>query len=129
MMQPTRAALFDIDGTLIHGQGSGRRAFLHALEAMTGREIDDHGFSFAGRTDLEILRELQRRNGLAESSGTETARFVELYCARLAEELRLIGGASTYAGVIELLDAMNDGSWAIGLLTGNLREGARRKLE
>lgn len=129
MTQPTRAALFDIDGTLIHGQGSGRRAFLHALEAITGRAIDDHGFSFAGRTDLEILRELRTRNGLPDADGEETSRFVELYCTRLEEELRLIGGASTYPGVTALLDAMDDGTWAIGLLTGNLREGARRKLQ
>ena len=129
MTKPTRAALFDIDGTLLHGQGSGRRAFLHALETMAGRALDDHGFSFAGRTDLEILRELRRLNDLPDATEDETGRFVTLYCRQLDEELRAIGGASTYPGVPELITAMEDGSWMIGLLTGNLREGARRKLE
>ena len=124
----TRAALFDIDGTLLHGHGSGRRAFLRAMQEVTGRAIDDHGFSFAGRTDLQILRELLTRNDCALPDA-ETQRFIERYCAALEEELLAVAGAKLYPGVLEILNALEaEGSWAIGLLTGNLREGARRKL-
>ncbi|MCC7140458.1 MAG: haloacid dehalogenase-like hydrolase [Candidatus Eisenbacteria bacterium] len=126
---PTRAALFDIDGTLLHGHGSGRRAFLRALEEIHRRPIDDAGFSFAGRTDVEILKKVLAQNDLPDPTPEEILHFATLYCRHLEHELSLLDGPLLYPGAERLVAAVcARPDWAPGLLTGNLREGARRKL-
>ena len=50
--------LFDIDCTLIDGHGAGKRAVLRALREVYGAEGDLGDYSFHGRTDPGIVRDL-----------------------------------------------------------------------
>lgn len=125
-----RLVLFDIDGTLIHPRGAGRRAFLRAAEQILGRPVDGSGVEFAGRTDRAILRDLIAPAGGIAPAESLREEFFQAYLRHLAEEIH--GGAlgSLCAGVGALLDRLAaEESIFLGLVTGNIEEGARRKLE
>jgi len=127
-MNRTVLLLFDIDGTLTIG-GPGKTAFRVALERIYGTAgpIADHDFS--GKTDPLLLRELLSAAGHApDEIEAGRARFWEVYLAEL--EARLAAEPVTVLpGVRELIDALERrGDVFLGLLTGNVRGGARLKL-
>lgn len=126
----TRLVLLDIDGTLLSTDGEAREAFREALRTTYGTPgpIDDH--PFAGKTDPQIARELLSAAGLEEAAivaGLDDLwrRYLEALSPRLrARPPRLC------EGVTALLERIEASSPAVvaGLLTGNIRDGARLKL-
>jgi len=128
-----RLVLFDIDGTLLSARGAPRVAFAHALIEVFGTTgpIDDHRFD--GKTDPQIARELLRLAGLSDADIDR--RLPDLwacYLADLRRELdRRLDRIQLYPGVTELLDRLDEPAHRalVGLLTGNIAEGARLKLE
>jgi phosphoglycolate phosphatase-like HAD superfamily hydrolase len=118
---------FDIDGTLINTGGSGmeslRRAYLDLFDCPPPEHIPT-----AGRTDRGIARDLffaQR----VEDSAENWMRFRTAYLWHLREQLpRRPGCVLPGVGrMLEQLAARQD--IALGLLTGNVAEGARLKLK
>lgn len=126
-----KLVLFDIDGTLLWTDGAGRRAIQDALREIFGATgPEDHRFD--GKTDPQIVRELMRHAGHAdEHIDEELERLFGMYVERLRVELRNPEHPpKLYDGVHELLDALAaKDEVVLGLLTGNLVEGARAKLE
>ena len=134
-----RLILFDVDGTLVWG-GPAKEAFTVALARVFGatppvnltldRVVElAPKVVFAGRTDPQIARELLRKAGLDDGRIDEgLPRLWTLYPREL--ERRLPAKPVTpLAGVRELLAALGDREdVAMGLVTGNIREGARLKL-
>jgi phosphoglycolate phosphatase-like HAD superfamily hydrolase len=117
----------DIDGTLVLTGGAGQAAFAQTLAVEFGISEIDTRVAFAGRSDRAIAMDLFRSHGV-ETSPENWQRFRAGYLARLEQTLATHQGY-VLPGVVELLTALEDrGDVAIGLLTGNLREGARRKL-
>lgn len=126
-----RLVLFDVDGTLLSAGGAGARALLGAMREVYGSEGEAAGVSFGGRTDPEIVRTLLTAGGM-EMDAVE-ARFEALwarYLVRLEDEVAR-GGVRALPGVLPLLERLErQGGEAVpALLTGNLLEGARIKLE
>lgn len=124
-----RLVLFDIDGTLIHPRGAGRRAFLCAAEETLGGPVDGSAVEFAGRTDKAILRDLvaAARSGLSAADLEE--RFFAAYLRHLDAEIRAGALGSLCIGIAPLLGRLAaDGSCLLGLVTGNIEAGARLKL-
>ena len=125
---PLRLVLFDIDGTILRSNGAGRRAMIAALRAVFGSTgPEDHRYD--GKTDPQIVREVMRIEGHADAHIDERMdALMELYLALLARELEH-PGIEVYPGIRALLDALERRDDIIlGLLTGNLREGANAKL-
>jgi phosphoglycolate phosphatase-like HAD superfamily hydrolase len=119
--------LLDIDGTLVLTGGAGQTAFAQTLAADFGIPEILKKVSFAGRSDRAIVNELMREHGV-EPSETNWRRFCAGYLTRLDAALAQ-GKGYVLPGVGGLLAALAArGDVAIGLLTGNVREGARRKL-
>lgn len=121
----TPLLLFDIDGTLIVTRGVGRAAFDAAFEEVLGVPSATAGVQFDGRTDRAIIEGILAALG-ADPSLVEPVQTA--YLRALPASLARRGG-EVLPGVEPLLDALRDHVPALGLATGNLREGARHKLE
>lgn len=126
-----RLVLFDIDGTILSSNGAAPRAFRRALAEVFGTSGPSEGYSFAGRTDPQIARDLLELAGLTPPEiEPELPRAWQLYTRYLAHEFEQVR-ATVYPGVHELLARLEatPEDAVLGLLTGNVAEGARLKLE
>lgn len=126
-----KVVLFDIDGTLLWTDGAGRRAVHRAIHEVYGAHPVE-GHEFDGKTDPQIVRELMRLGGLADDTiDAHLDRTLTRYVDLLREELaRDDHSDKTYPGIAPLLDALEArGDVLLGLLTGNVRDGALAKLD
>ncbi len=125
-MRPT-VLLFDIDGTLVTTGGCGRRAIERAFARYTGRD-DAFQFPFDGMTDRAIVRRAQQAIGSPADESAIDA-FVPLYLQTLAEELEVAQNYRVHHGMERAVDAaLGRDGFAVGLGTGNVKEGAKLKL-
>jgi phosphoglycolate phosphatase-like HAD superfamily hydrolase len=126
-MVPRTLLLWDVDGTLLNAGGAGMRALASALQRVFGIHGSINDIDFAGRTDRWIMRQIFAMFGLP-STEENLARLAEGYVAALPHELA-DRGVRLLPGIPALLDAaVARGDIALGLLTGNLRQGAEVKL-
>lgn len=122
--------LFDIDQTLISTRNFfGRTMFVDAFRTGFGIDVTERveGISFAGRTDLSLVEELRQRAGLTSVSSTDVWRTVkrnmEDYAVRMGpHDVDVIPGAATF------LRRVRRAGHTVGLVTGNIRSIAYRKL-
>src|SRR5258705_3868843 len=125
---PPLAWLFDIDGTLRLTEGAEREAFASAVQDHFGVEDDPNDIPFAGRVEPLILADILAKHRLVMVDGDE-ARFWNGVFDRMR---RLLGPnrGRLLPGVLPLLDALaREPAWRLGLLTGNMTEMARIKLD
>ncbi|MEW6156397.1 MAG: HAD hydrolase-like protein [Verrucomicrobiota bacterium] len=123
-----RLILFDIDGTLIRTGGAGVEAFERTFASEFDLLNATRDMKFAGRTDPSLVREGFTRHGI-EASAENFTRFFETYVCWL-QKLMPHSNGQVCPGVSELLRALGElpAPPLIGLLTGNIRAGARIKL-
>jgi phosphoglycolate phosphatase-like HAD superfamily hydrolase len=126
-----RAVLFDVDGTLVHAGGAGRRSIERALERHLGEAVRPQEswlgeLKLDGMTDRLIVREAMIALGLAFDDATCDA-VLATYVEALAGEIDG-PGYEVLPGVEELLAALGEAGRLRGLCTGNVARGARVKL-
>ncbi|MBC7895445.1 MAG: HAD family hydrolase [Cytophagaceae bacterium] len=122
--------LFDIDGTILWTSGAGRRAMEGALHEHFGA-TGPASYRYDGKTDIQIVRESMREVGIADAHiDAQIDAVMASYLARLVDELAAPHTQmKRYDGVMELLDALEQREDRIlGLLTGNIIDGASHKL-
>lgn len=130
--RPARLILFDIDGTLLMSRGAGRRAILAAMTDLlpaSGEALD--AVRFDGKTDPQIVVELLAAAGVPAPDRRDRIQLVlDRYVACLERELdRPDHRTDVLPGIAGLLDRIERTSEAVlGLLTGNVKPGARLKL-
>ncbi len=125
-----RLVLFDIDSTLIDARGAGGRAMRQAILEVYGVSGDLGDYSFHGRTDPAIIRDLAKMWGADGSAAApgQLERCLERYVSLLHEELGE-DQVDVLPGVRDLVLALSDDARVLlGLLTGNVAEGAHAKL-
>lgn len=121
-----RAILFDIDGTLVRTGGAGKAAMEAALCEEFGVRLNSEEIPYSGRTDRAIGRDLLAAHGLDPAA--HQLKLVEGYLARLPYYLGRFPGR-VCPGVTELLAGLRTrADVVLGLITGNVRRGAERKL-
>ncbi|MDH5590384.1 MAG: HAD hydrolase-like protein [Gemmatimonadota bacterium] len=123
-----RLLLFDIDGTLVAG-GPAKDAFHQAMLETFGTAGAIDGHSFAGKTDPQIARELLHGVGMPDPDiEAGLPRLWGLYLGYLEERL-VARPMDVLPGVDALLGALGKlPEVALGLLTGNIQDGAHLKL-
>jgi phosphoglycolate phosphatase len=133
-MRPT-LVLFDVDGTLVDTGGAGRLGLQDSFREVFGLEniaTQASGVRFDGKTDPAIIANIAQAAGLAR--GEVEARYAELqraYLGALRAQFALPNPRRrVLPGVLPLLERLAARpDVALGLITGNIEEGARVKLE
>jgi phosphoglycolate phosphatase-like HAD superfamily hydrolase len=131
--RPRKLLLFDIDGTLVDTAGAGlaslREGFHEAFPEH--RDAPFPPLELGGATDHGLVRGLFVHFGI-EDDGEGRRRFFSAYTTRLGQRLRSFsreGRGRVLPGVADCLARLDGhGAYCLGLLTGNLREGAEIKL-
>lgn len=128
-MDQQKLVLFDIDGTLIQCGKAPRRAITEAMKTVFGTTGNVDQYPFSGKTDTQIVfdvitgaavDEITVKGRLQETIG----KYVELLYATLQP-----ADITFMKGIRELLDALHGHTqMTLGLLTGNVAEGAKIKL-
>lgn len=125
-----RLLLFDIDGTLVNSNRTGRIAVGRALEHVFGTAGEVATYDFAGKTDRRIVRDLMTAEGYAP---VEVERRFPDFVDRMAvegEALFTPDRVQTCPGVLPLLEALERrGDAVLALLTGNVISTAPMKLQ
>lgn len=126
---PRLLVLWDVDHTLIESRGVGRALYERAFPAATGTPLTALA-SLAGRTELDIMADTLRLNGVEPTSSALAAlakALVQEY-EHARDLLRSTGRALPGAHLV-LTDLAADPAVHQTVLTGNLREVARIKLD
>jgi phosphoglycolate phosphatase len=118
--------LFDIDGTLLASGGAGKAALESALCEEFGICLRVQ-VPYSGRTDRAIARDLFRHHGIPDTPESWQTLLAG-YLRRLPDSLSRHNGR-VLPGVQALLRQLKGRvGVALGLLTGNVRAGAKVKL-
>jgi phosphoglycolate phosphatase-like HAD superfamily hydrolase len=127
-----RLVLFDIDGTLLTTDGAPRRAFHRAMLEVYGMTGPIATHAFDGKTDPQIARELLTHAGLPPAAVDHGLPLLWIaYLRELSMEFALPSHRTTVLpGIRSLLEELESrGDHAVlGLLTGNIEQGAVLKL-
>jgi phosphoglycolate phosphatase-like HAD superfamily hydrolase len=119
--------LFDIDGTLISSGGAGKAALEAALASEFGIPHLIEKLQLSGRTDRAITLDLFRLHVIADTP-ENWQRLMTAYLHHLPRCLATHKGR-VLPGIADLLGRLSEREdVAVGLLTGNVRAGARVKL-
>src|SRR5271169_6701336 len=120
--------LFDIDGTIMDSGGAATKAMDTAFMELFSVRDAFQTISMAGKTDLQILKEGFELHKIDYSNGT-VPEFYRTYVGYLKENMKGAGG-HVKPGIREALRLLHFREECIlGLLTGNIEEGARIKLD
>jgi phosphoglycolate phosphatase len=124
-----KLVLWDIDGTILCAGKAGEKAFDLAFRSCFGVEGTIGVLNYHGRTDVFIANHLLNHYGIPATL-KNVHRLVEAYVENLREQLPQAPLAKTHPGVLGLIEELHQRrDVAQGLLTGNIQQGARAKLE
>jgi len=122
--------LFDIDGTLINTGGAGLKAMKSTVKSILGNEELLKDYSFAGKTDAQIMNDMIRKSGLDDNPETLSKLFEQTYIENLKTNLKNSDNFKIYPNVNDLIDLYKKNEdFELALLTGNFETGAKLKLE
>src|SRR6476660_2196189 len=127
-MTKTRLLLFDIDGTLVNTGGAGIDALKLNVHNRFSAKDDLRDIEIAGKTDRTIIRDILRKYQV-KPTDENIGSFAEEYIHRLPLSLSRSRGR-VLPGIQPLLERLKpQPNIVLALLTGNLQQGARLKLQ
>ena len=123
--------LFDIDGTILSSNGQAGRCLLDAMREVFGTIAFPEGYTFAGKTDPLIVRDLMVAAGFDDDEIERRMPAVkDIYFERVCNGLLEREKMTVFSGVSELLDGfLDETSVHLGLVTGNWERSGRAKLD
>jgi phosphoglycolate phosphatase len=122
--------LIDLDGTLISAGLTPRQALAEALFQHTGKIVEFSYSQLAGLTDPLIVEGALERLAIPESRREElTHKVLKTYLSILAERYPRATDQILHAGAVELLEYLHGCGFRMGLISGNIKQGAGIKLK
>ncbi|MEL6705292.1 MAG: HAD hydrolase-like protein [Bacteroidota bacterium] len=119
--------LFDIDGTLLNGNGIGRRCVEAALSEVVGRPVSAEGVPFSGKTDPQCLRDVYTANDIGATDAL-IADGLERYVTTM-HATATVDTITVLPGVPALVEQLRvDERVQLALLTGNVEAMAYLKV-
>ncbi|MEO7193669.1 MAG: HAD family hydrolase [Pseudonocardiaceae bacterium] len=122
------AILFDIDGTLIISGGAGAASWRMAFDELYGIPADIGEFTDTGMTDPDVGRQTFVAVLHREPSRAEFAALLERRLHYLHQTVADSPDYRVLDGVENLLPALLDEGYLLGIVTGNLEAAAHIKL-
>ncbi|MDQ2882782.1 MAG: HAD family hydrolase [Actinomycetota bacterium] len=122
------AILFDIDGTLIITGGAGAASWRMAFDELYGIPADIGQFTDTGMTDPDVGRQTFVAVLHRQPTRTEFAKLLERRLHYLYQTVADSPGYRVLDGVEDLLPALLDQGYLLGIVTGNLEASAHIKL-
>jgi len=127
-MPAKRLLLFDIDGTLVNTGGAGVESLKTTVRNQFRAGDDLRDIEIAGKTDRAIIRDILRKYGV-DPTEEKIISFAREYIDGLPLWLSRTRGR-VLPGIQQLLARLEPQPHIVlALLTGNLQEGARLKLQ
>ena len=127
-MPAKRLLLFDIDGTLVNTGGAGVKSLKTTVRNRFRAGDDLRDIEIAGKTDRAIIRDILRKYGV-DPTEEKIISFAREYIDGLPLCLSRTRGR-VLPGIQQLLERLEPQPHIVlALLTGNLQEGARLKLQ
>ena len=118
--------LFDIDGTILDVRNSGKNALLDAFSQVTGENCSKIDICLAGRTDAGIISNIMEMLDIDRNLKND---IVSQYIIYLEQNLK-INNSFIMPGIMEIINFISKKDYYVpGILTGNMYDGARIKLE
>lgn len=127
ILKNMKFVLFDIDGTLLDSGGAGTIAFNLAFEEVFEIKGAFNSISMAGKTDAQILKEGFDLHNIDYANGA-MPEFYRNYVRHLRENMRNDLGHIKPGAREVLRELQAEKEIVLGLLTGNIEEGAMIKL-
>lgn len=121
-----KLVLYDIDGTLVSTGGAGTRSMNYAFHELFGIRDAFRYIPMAGKTDFQIMREGLKAHGLPYLDGN-VEKMMNGYLEHLQKEINN-NNKHVMPGILESLEMLKNMGMSLGLLTGNLEQGASIKL-
>jgi phosphoglycolate phosphatase len=126
-MAASTIVLWDIDGTLLRAAKAGMASFSAALATVAGVEFPGGRLDFGGRTDPEIARIILEACGI-DDPAVVPRLLDEVEAEYERREAEFAAVTHALAGVPEMIAALAEHDVVQGVVTGNLRSVAIRKL-
>ena len=125
-----KLVLFDIDGTLLHSGGAGRRGMNKTFKDLYNIDGALNEVALAGRTDELIFMDAAARHGIQIENGSLN-QFKNQYFKNLAYEITANSPQKhLFPGVRQLLEMVQmEPTLVCGLLTGNWEKSGFFKLK
>jgi len=128
-----RILLWDIDGTLINSNSSGafKEYFAPSLEKIFGTSGTLDSMTISGMTDIEIAMKSLCNEGITlEHINNKLSEWLYIYQSEMRRVIDEGHSWNVLSGIREILSAtQNHPRFINTLLTGNIYEGAKMKLE
>ncbi len=131
MPERTALVLFDIDGTLIRGAGRHHKdALIAGIRQVTGVETSMEGIATAGTLDRDLIALMLGRTGWSVDDISHRLTEIATAChTSYRENCPADLRDRVCPGLPGILDELKSRGAILGVVSGNLREIGRRKLE
>ncbi len=125
-----KLVLFDIDGTLIYPGKGARIALKKSIYKNFGINVKVTYNNTAGKTDRWIVQDVLKEAGIEQNLIKNKMSDISAdYLIFIKEEYNKNNDAKVFPGVKEILEELNRmENIYLGLITGNIEQGARIKL-
>lgn len=119
--------LFDIDGTILDSHGSGKKAFITSFEKILNTKIDSD-IDFLGGIDNIVFKDLYFKKKFPENSIDDYWNKFKKTYIKILSSAEFNDNWNIFPNVEYTIKLLKDIS-NIALVTGNIKEGARIKLQ